>query len=643
MKIQFCGSAWPVSSCSPNHVLPDDQRQTVVPGRRRVPAVRSRVREHRQRRLRFELLLQRGRAVRALRFGPVLRPRLRSVWRGFAVLRARRYGPVCVQCLTDEHCKETRGPDYYCDLDNFVCEECNTRDACAGNKCNCCPVGPSGNQMECVEVTEGSAPICAECLSDADCPDDKACHVPTGHCVDELRPNRQRDCCGSSCINCELDGRYCLPGAIDNVCAECRMDLDCGDGEYCLSGNCMPCTQDRRCGPHCLSCGDDKPYCLNRDEPELSLCVECVRDEDCEAGSCNIVTHQCEVGGEPIECVVSCDRPRRLPTATAVSASSASPIRSAAAARATSRPTRARASAETARTAWATSTAVRRRRRGQAVQSWTHGRGRVRQFDHVAGLHVAGAHGQHSVPTDCLGVSSQPDRATYRLAVGIRRHHHDGDRGYLAPTAHVLQNRRGNPIMTRATALSIVVFVLCLGNTAHSDEIEVGGFDAQPFRPSAAPRDLVMVQKSEVIGHLSPTIGIYSDLGLDPLVFADANTGDTVNAIAARLQLTGLAGIGLWDWLDFKIAVPFVAYQLGEDLMPLSISGEVEQQSIGDIRVSARVAVPYFNRGDQLEGFGMAIVGNLNLPTGNKEAFTGDGGSPAAPRSSLTIAGRVPS
>ena len=37
---------------------------------------------------------------------------------------------------------------------------------------------------------------------------------------------------------------------------------------------------------------------------------------------------------------------------------------------------------------------------------------------------------------------------------------------------------------------------------------EEGRFDAQVFRPLAAPRDLVMVPKSEVIGHLSPVVGV---------------------------------------------------------------------------------------------------------------------------------------
>ena len=62
-------------------------------------------------------------------------------------------------------------------------------------------------------------------------------------------------------------------------------------------------------------------------------------------------------------------------------------------------------------------------------------------------------------------------------------------------------------------------------------------FDAQVFRPSAGPRDLVMVQKSEVIGHLSPVIGLYTDLAFNPLALVNNDTNSTVNAVTAGAHL----------------------------------------------------------------------------------------------------------
>ena len=58
-----------------------------------------------------------------------------------------------------------------------------------------------------------------------------------------------------------------------------------------------------------------------------------------------------------------------------------------------------------------------------------------------------------------------------------------------------------------------------------------------PGSPSpAAPRDLVMVPKSEVIGHLSPVAGVYWDVALDPLALALGGTGEPSmsSALASR-------------------------------------------------------------------------------------------------------------
>lgn len=155
---------------------------------------------------------------------------------------------------------------------------------------------------------------------------------------------------------------------------------------------------------------------------------------------------------------------------------------------------------------------------------------------------------------------------------------------------------------------------------------EEGRFDAQVFRPSAAPRDLVMVQKSEVIGNLSPTFGLFTNIALDPLVLINKNTNQRLSAVAARLELTGMAGIGFFNWFDISLAVPFVAWQSSDNLRPIGTEGPIKSSAMGDLRFSSKVAIPYFNRKNEVKsGFGMAVVGNLNLPTGSTEAFTSDG------------------
>ncbi len=177
--------------------------------------------------------------------------------------------------------------------------------------------------------------------------------------------------------------------------------------------------------------------------------------------------------------------------------------------------------------------------------------------------------------------------------------------------------------MRRRASLGVAFAALLASAGAAAEE---GRFDAQVFRPSAAPRDLVMVQKSEVIADLSPTFGLFTNVALDPLVLVNKNTNQRISAVASRLELTGMAGMGFFNWFDISVAVPFVAWQSSDNLRQLGTEGEVKSSSLGDLRLSSKVAIPFFNRKDEIKsGFGMAVTGNVNLPTGSPAAFTGDG------------------
>lgn len=227
-------------------------------------------------------------------------------------------GYQCVECLVDEDCQE----GFTCNPDTLTCAECNvdddcergdycvdnacvpcdTSDSCAGNSCNCCPTGADGVQLQCAPLDQGGDPVCVECASDADCAAG-VCDIQIGRCVDRLPDNERADCCGPNCAVCPGDHPFCLPGPLGTSCAECRWDTDCGDGLYCQSGECLPCTHDRRCGGRCESCGDDTPFCKAGQMPELSVCVACERDADCASGACDLASNTC---AQPSSCASSC-------------------------------------------------------------------------------------------------------------------------------------------------------------------------------------------------------------------------------------------------------------------------------------------------------------------------------------------------
>ena len=177
--------------------------------------------------------------------------------------------------------------------------------------------------------------------------------------------------------------------------------------------------------------------------------------------------------------------------------------------------------------------------------------------------------------------------------------------------------------MKRCAKLVAALAALLVSSSASAEE---GRFDAQIFRPSAAPRDLVMVQKSEIIADMSPTFGLFTNLAFDPLVLVSKSTSQRINAVAARLELTGMAGMGFFNWFDVSVAMPFVAWQSSDNLRAIGTEGEVKPTGVGDLRISSKVAIPFFNRKDEIKsGFGLAVSGNVNLPTGSTDNFTGDG------------------
>ncbi|APR86557.1 Hypothetical protein A7982_11906 [Minicystis rosea] len=216
----------------------------------------------------------------------------------------------CVACRGDDDCKA----GFSCDPILHVCNECNenkdcpkgdaciehkcetcaTPDQCAGNSCNCCPKGSNGKQMSCTSIEDGLPPECVECTKDADC-DKGVCDVLIGQCITELPKNEKSGCCGDDCLKCPTDNPLCLPSPYGSACAQCRQDMQCDDGSFCLGGQCTTCNQNKRCGLRCESCGDETPFCLEAQKAADARCVRCTSDDQCgSGGKCDETTHTCD-------------------------------------------------------------------------------------------------------------------------------------------------------------------------------------------------------------------------------------------------------------------------------------------------------------------------------------------------------------
>ena len=151
-------------------------------------------------------------------------------------------------------------------------------------------------------------------------------------------------------------------------------------------------------------------------------------------------------------------------------------------------------------------------------------------------------------------------------------------------------------------------------------------FNVQLFRPSGAPQDLVVVTQSRPLSHLSVAGGPYLSYSLNPLTLVPEG-GDLgkISLVGSRLQLDAMASVGLFDWAEVGVDMPLILAQGGQNLEVIGTEGSVESFVLGDLRFTGKLAVPGLRRPAESKGFGAALTLNVSLPTGEQDAFAGDG------------------
>ena len=167
---------------------------------------------------------------------------------------------------------------------------------------------------------------------------------------------------------------------------------------------------------------------------------------------------------------------------------------------------------------------------------------------------------------------------------------------------------------------------LSLGLAAGSSSAQDARFDVQAFRPLGAPQDLVVVGQSRPLSHLSISGGAFLNFSLDPLVLVAAGTkAKALSVVGSRLQLDVMASVGLLDWVEVGVDMPLVLAQGSDNLEAIGTEGYIQSFVPGDLRLTAKVAIPGLRRAPEDPGLGASLTFGLGLPTGVQEAFASDG------------------
>ncbi len=171
----------------------------------------------------------------------------------------------------------------------------------------------------------------------------------------------------------------------------------------------------------------------------------------------------------------------------------------------------------------------------------------------------------------------------------------------------------------------VCVAVVMVSGVALSQPVSTTAIQVEQFEPLPAPGlNILNVNTSAVLPHLTPSFAILLHYVDDPLVVQRANGDDTVvsRLIDDQLKPELSAALGFFDVLSLGIVVPMTATQSGEDLGVVDRPGEqVEGFAISDMRViiKAQLVDPA-----QFSGFGVNLSIPMFIPIGDADQFGGD-------------------
>ena len=172
---------------------------------------------------------------------------------------------------------------------------------------------------------------------------------------------------------------------------------------------------------------------------------------------------------------------------------------------------------------------------------------------------------------------------------------------------------------------------LVLASAASGAAAQLPSIDARTWQPSTDPRAQLALEPIATPGPWSWNVGAWFQYAHHPVTLHRAGTDDVLfrpveHVLAADLT----ASIGLGTRAAIGVDVPVVLFQDGSGGLPPSIasSGSATTTALGDVRVSGKGTLVANEQG----GLGLAALGDVWLPTGDRGGFAGDGSLRAGAR-----------
>jgi len=180
------------------------------------------------------------------------------------------------------------------------------------------------------------------------------------------------------------------------------------------------------------------------------------------------------------------------------------------------------------------------------------------------------------------------------------------------------------------TALAIALMGSVVASSGGQAYAQEGSLPVQQFAPApGGDNNFVTVQGASVLPSFKPAAGIYLNYAHDPLVLRRIDSGEQVSLVEHHLQLNLIAALGILDVFEIGLSIPLTLYQTqGAENPDVGVPPrDLEAFTTGDIRLYPKLSIL-----DDPQGFGLAFLALISLPTGSPDNLQGNESVTIEPR-----------
>src|SRR5215467_5424576 len=183
------------------------------------------------------------------------------------------------------------------------------------------------------------------------------------------------------------------------------------------------------------------------------------------------------------------------------------------------------------------------------------------------------------------------------------------------------------PAHVPALLLSFLAFIAA-ASTARA-QATLPSVDVRTWRPSTDGAAGIVVEPVSTPGPWAWNAGTWFNFTYRPITLRGAGTdGVIARPVQTLFGADFTAGLGLGTRAAIGIGVPLFLYQDGTNNLPPTIlsTSQVPTSGLGDFTLYGKATVVPNDKGEQgRAGLGLALLGSVGLPTGERTSFMGDG------------------